>query len=260
MHLDTTLNRGYLKKPLWIYVAAALLLSAPLGNLVISLFSLKIQGWYLPHTWWRALEYVHPLRKAMMGALMVSGAGLLFVRSWAWIFAMGAVALVAFDNAMQIAARAPFNPLTMGLMLLASVTTLVLFASEKFRKPYNNPRLRWWETEPRFRAELPVQIEGIETLAVLEDISRSGALISWKDSNLFCLLASDATLVLPLGLKVKSKVVRRTPYGYGLEFKKMKWSERRVLSAWLRQLERNPRGLSPQVEGTSTLSRDRKAA
>jgi c-di-GMP-binding flagellar brake protein YcgR len=136
----------------------------------------------------------------------------------------------------------------MGLLAVTAmiVTTLaigvIMYLSE-FRKPYLNPRVRWWETSPRYKADLPVEIEH-QHQAVLVDISRTGLLLEWNASAPNLEEGSFCRLKLPTDLALDARVVRKTPRGFGLEFYDLSSDQKRKLRRFLLTLAQDPTRIS----------------
>lgn len=100
--------------------------------------------------------------------------GIWRVRAWGWILfllhalAVGAHSLLGPDFRPLLATQAFFN------LPFTAVALYYLFSST--RKPYFNPRLRWWDRDPRYRDAIHLFIEGKEYK--LFDISLHGIFIA----------------------------------------------------------------------------------
>lgn len=109
------------------------------------------------------------------------------VRKWGWyIFLGSSITLISYNTIVYC-----YNPLYNLAILISFNIALAVIAGIFFRKhiiaPYFNPRLRWWETDPRYRLEISAEIksEVLNIQGEILDISTSG-----------CLIVPDATLSL----------------------------------------------------------------
>lgn len=231
---------GYRKKPAWIYLISAVLIFSPLGNLLWSLASMKVPDWYKPSVWIYWSHYFTVPTWGLLGLLFVAGISLLFVRRWSWALSMGVIGLICIYDIFMIK---HFMALGIGAVIAMISGTLsfglILYFSE-FRKPYLNPRLRWWETSPRYKVELPASISLFDKAGVIADISRSGMLIEWPNSVEIPELSGMCTVSLPTDLKIEGDIKRRTARGYGVKFENLSKEQKKALMVFLETLELDP--------------------
>ena len=230
--------RGYRRKPRWIYAIAFIYMLAPLGNLIWSLASLHIPNWYKPAVWVYWTHYVSPATWAIMSLIFLSGFALLFVARWSWWMALFSLAVIAIYNLFMLKSFSMMGPIAIAAMIAATLGAGVLLYFSQFRQPYLNPRLRWWQTSPRYRADIKVTIQGSPTEAILVDISRTGALLEWPQEIPH--LEGRTALKLPPDTVVDSEVARRTPRGYGVRFANLSSEQSKSLKKWIAQLAKDP--------------------
>jgi hypothetical protein len=234
--------QGYRSKPIWIRLLAAALILAPLGNIAFTLYSLELP-WSGTETWAYWIQFIKPQVWALNVLLLMSGFALIKVRTWTHMLASVTLVLVLIYNIATWEKLLFLGPATFGLMIVASIIASAVLYSRQFRKPYFNPRLRWWETSPRYQARLSVRIthasEGETHPAEILDISRSGIFVS-IESNPELPIGEEHRIVLPTGIEVRAQIVRRTPAGYGFRFVRMGWAERAQIKSFLRQLSSDP--------------------
>ncbi len=238
----STQNSGYRKKPLWIYLAAFILMVTPLGNLLYSLASLGVQDWYHPRTWGYWLQFVNPSTWILLSLIFSSGILLLVVRKWTWTLSLVCLGVIVIYDVVMIATNQfeMMGPIPILLMILATISFgLGLYLTE-FRKPYVNPRLRWWETEPRYRVDLPVTLTKVDHPGNLVDISRSGVLVEWTDPKTVPEIEGTLSLTLPTQIAIPVFVARRTARGYGLQFKSLSSEQKKDLKVFIETLTVDP--------------------
>lgn len=233
-------NRGYKRKPKWIPIVAVFFMLTPFGNFLLTLASLNIPRWWTPDVWAYWVQYVPRMTWALMSLIFLSGVALLFfVRKWALILTMATLALVLIYNVFMIKVFSLMGTMAVSAMMLTTVAAGYFLYFSRFRRPYINPQIRWWETSPRYRAEIPVKVGGSVHNATLVDVSLTGALIEWKTLDQMPLPQKVTQLQLPPGVMVACEVARSTERGYGISFKGDRESSK-ALKNWLRQLETDP--------------------
>jgi hypothetical protein len=234
--------RGYRNKPIWIRLLAAALVLAPLGNIAFTLYSLDLP-WSGPETWLYWIHFIKPQVWALNILLLMSGLALIKVRTWTHMLASVTLLLVIIYNIATWEKLLFLGPATFALMVLASLIATTVLYSQQFRKPYFNPRLRWWETSPRYQARLSVRIthasEGETHPAEILDISRSGLFVA-IESNPELPIGEEHHIILPTGIELRAQIVRRTPTGYGFRFVRVGWTQRAQIKKFVRQLSSDP--------------------
>lgn len=98
------------------------------------------------------------------------------MKAWSWWLALvAALGLVAFSVGVSLyRAQDVGDAWLWTSVVIISVPTVVaaLLLQREIRTPYFNPRIRWWESEPRFAIDAPVRGGGRAL-----DISRNGMFI-----------------------------------------------------------------------------------
>ncbi len=231
---------GYRKKPLWIYLFAVGLTISPVIMLSYAFGSRA--GWHSPGRWLTLLRFVSISTWILCTMQVLAGLGLLFVRRWSWQFALLTMGAITAFDIVQWKSVGSAGIATLAVMVVVTLGFAALISAEMFRRPYLNPRLRWWETSLRFRADLPVQVEaGVS--AVLVDISRTGLLIEWAEGE-SPPLKDQITISLPSELRLPCRLVRRTDRGCGLQFMPLDGAQRTALNGFLKTLAEEPSRLA----------------
>lgn len=229
------------KRPLIITVISLCYLIAPAAIIIQGSFLSRIPL-FGSHSIFTRLYYTDII---ILCLYPVCSIGLYSVRKWGWWMFLGSsLALIVYNIVVYL-----ISPMYNIVLLVIFNVGLAIVAGIFFRKhiiaPYFNPRLRWWESDPRYRLEIAAyitagdeRIEG-ETL----DISESG-----------CLIALNKTLVLgntyPISMRcmghrvdLQGRAMRRSstgenPVRYGMMFVKRDKEQKRHLYALIRDLER----------------------
>ena len=121
--------------------------------------------------------------------------------------------------------------------VLAGITLII---QEKVRKPYFNPKIRWWETATRLRVDLPANlyINGQKNEVLVLDVSTTGCFVEF-DLPLEVGQTSKIDINHDL-LKFESDglVVRKSenPIGYGIKFENTSKGNAKLMKQILKNL------------------------
>ena len=179
---------------------------------------------------------------------MISGFGLWEMRRWAWYLFIITNVLAAYANAVLVSNYGESH--NRGLAFLFSlfmVIGLIYRVGREIRVPYFFPKIRWWESNPRYRLVVPTQIkresgEAIE--AEILDLSIGGCFIKLRHD-----LIQDEALSLDFSIfgqpiNALGTVVWRThstvthPKGVGVKFGPLPRIQRRTLRAINQRLKK----------------------
>ena len=236
---------GYRFKPSWIKILAILLILAPLGNIAVSFISVGVPNLLDLGAWTYWIRFVKPEVWALNFMLLLSGISLLWVRTRTHSLAAVSIGAVLIYNIVSFQDTVFIGPIAIGVSLVVSLIALAILYHRDFRKPYFNPRLRWWETSTSYRVDLPVELTSSESgttiPAVLLDVSRSGLLVKVAD-DISWRLGESQKVQLPKSIHLNAKIVRKhSDHSFGLSFEKPNWKDGQSLKNFIRQLETDPR-------------------
>jgi hypothetical protein len=237
--------------PLSYLVAAAVLFDIPLpslGRVVLS-----------------------PFYFLLSAIAVTAGWGLWEMRRWAWYVLLAANILIAYENASVLHSYGESHH-----KVLAYVASLLLIAglmhriSKEVRVPYFFPKIRWWESNPRFKLSVPVKVArrsaarlgepGASIEGEILDLSMGGCFIKLRTEVSQHEVVSLSFKVFGMAIDCDGTIVWRTqsrvthPKGVGVKFAITTRAQKRVLkqiNAKLRkiaQLYRRSRYLMSQDE------------
>ncbi len=137
----------------------------------------------------------------------------------------------------------PVLPLVLtNLICLIAIATLL---RSKTRSVYFNPRLRWWETSPRFVVNLTASVTrtgGSPMKALLKDVATGGAGLETLDTGYL----KNEIVSLEFQYEgdsyhLKSQIVWEKDTGAGKQFLGLQWADDNTTNDWskLRRLLRN---------------------
>ncbi|HVJ64469.1 MAG TPA: PilZ domain-containing protein [Bdellovibrionota bacterium] len=237
--------QGYIKKPKWIYGLGLAFLLAPFGNFLWSLAALGVRRWWDPAIWRIWVPYVEWYVWVLMLLVAISGLSLMLVRKWSWVLSLAALGSVFVYSVILLPnINSKASVAIVALLMLLTIGAMGVIFFSPFRLPYVNPRLRWWETSPRYRVDIKVKVGDVAQDATLVDISRSGALVEWTSAAV-PELEPRTKITLPMGLTLLVEVIRKTQQGYGLKFlSEHNKADTKTLKTFLEQLSKDPTKLA----------------
>lgn len=168
------------------------------------------------------------------------GYGLWEMKRWAWYWFIAVNVFLVYQNAlMAFHYGESHHPVLAFQFSLGMVLAMVYWVSHEVRVPYFFPRIRWWESDPRFRLSVPVVItrgQGSASLAGdILDLSLGGCFIKLRAE-----LAQDEVVRLAFtvfGIPIdcegvivwRSRSTVTTPKGVGIKFSRLSRSRKRTL-------------------------------
>lgn len=203
------------RKPWAIIVIAFLHFIAPFGNLVMN--SLR-SGRSLVQTWefW-VYALPTPLVVTYVALPPLAGIFIYICRRWSYWCYVACLGLIFLSNVYSFwTSMSGLNFAMLFLVLLIDVVAVAYFMVPSVRQVYFDPRLRWWETAPRFNLDTPGIMDGDE--GFVKNISAGGALVESAKSY------EDGREVLlewnynGKNYRLPGHVVYRKPSGGGVAF------------------------------------------
>ncbi len=178
---------------------------------------------------------------------VITGFGLWEMRRWAWHLFLATCLLVAYFNAILVLeyGETHHRALAFFTAILALLGVLIR-TSRELRVPYFLPRIRWWESNPRYKLSAPGTIsragDGTQLPGEVLDLSIGGCFVKLRSD-----LNQDEDIRIRFtlfgqSLELPGKVVWRTqsavthPKGVGIKFSQPDRPQRKVLKAMLQRL------------------------
>jgi hypothetical protein len=174
---------------------------------------------------------------SMIGA--AAGFGIWEMRRWGWYVFLFTNALIAYTNAVLVVDFSQSShKIAAYFATLLGLALLTYRVSKEVRVPYFLPRIRWWESDPRYRLCVAVSIQrtsGETNVGDILDLSLGGCFIKFRTD-----LHQDETIALQFtvfgqALSCAGTVVWRTqtavthPKGIGVKFAPMPRAQKRAL-------------------------------
>lgn len=158
---------------------------------------------------------------------VAAGFGLVQIRWYGWYLFLFSSLTTIYQTALVLTHHSGANNKFPAFIVYAALQLLMLYiVAKEVRVPYYFPRIRWWESDPRYKLSIPANIERSNDVfnGDIMDISQSGCFIKTREY----FLADDAvTLEFTLfdtPIQCNGRVVWRTestvthPKGIGVKF------------------------------------------
>jgi len=195
---------------------------------------------------------ISPFFYLVCAVTVTAGAGLRRFKSWSW-YVRGVALPLVFYESLRILVDYSSSPYR--LELFGGTTLLLLsmfyFVSRELRVPYRMPRIRWWETNPKFRWDLPTVLQneaGVEKAGTIMDITSKGCFVSTDgvlvpEEKIYVTIP-DPTPGEEEELRIQGRVIWVAqpsvtyPRGAGIRFEKMDRHSRKGVSSLKRKVQR----------------------
>jgi hypothetical protein len=233
----STIASGYAKKPFWIPLAGLIMVLSPFGNYLLALRAAGAENWATPAAWLEFVPEIDPVAAGVMGLVFVAGLGLFTARRWSWALASFSLLATVVYNIVSLQDLLWLGSFQVAAMCAMTGFGLLFLYMGWFRRPYLDPRVRWWETSPRMRTYLPVSIRGLGLRGSLLDVSRTGALVEWSETGPVE-APKNFLLKMPGDFEIKCELARKTARGAGLRFVDVDGATRDSLQELLKRLSR----------------------
>jgi hypothetical protein len=167
------------------------------------------------------------------------GYGFWEVKRWAWHFFLLANAMIIYANAlMAFVYGESHHQVIAFLFSIAMITLLIYEVAREIRVPYFFPKIRWWESDPRYRLSVPVSItrlSGENFAADILDLSMGGCFVKLRTDVSQDERVKLSFVVFGTQLDLDGFVVWRTrstvthPKGVGVKFQPVNRAQKRSL-------------------------------
>ena len=175
------------------------------------------------------------------------GYGFREMTRWAWnIFLLNCL-FVAYTNALIAIRYSESNhPFIAYLVSVALIVGLMTRLGREIRVPFFLPRIRWWETNPRYKLSVPVKVErtGLNFAAEILDLSIGGCFIKTRNDlnqnerilSRFELFGESVEIGGTIVWRSQSSVTH--PKGVGVKFDELDKMQRKVMKAATQHLKK----------------------
>jgi hypothetical protein len=247
----------------FLKIVAWFLLGFPMSYLVIAAigFDISFDGC--------GKILLSPFYYLLSGFAIVTGYGLQEMRRWSWYCFIVVQCLIGYQNAWAVHHYAEsHHRFLIFIFSFLFQTVLVFRVNQEMRVPYLFPKIRWWESNPRYRLAVPVTVtqkNGAVLDAEILDLSVLGCFIkirhdfSQDESVHLQFRAYDYALACEAKVLWCAQSTVTHPKGIGVKFFFLSRPQKRMLRCISRilkkisQLYRSSRYLMSQEEFLKAL-------
>jgi PilZ domain-containing protein len=175
----------------------------------------------------------------------VVAAGVYSVRRWGWYLYVGFAAfLIPYTLRADSIIGSGFGRGVTLFFIAAIVSLCALFFRKHVYSPYFDPRLRWWESAPRYRINLNTRLftrRGEAEAVVMKDISTTGCFVDLSRNlavgeRVWIVIECASAEISCMGRVVRAEARAGVPRGYGVMFDAMNRENRTRLDRLIRAL------------------------
>jgi hypothetical protein len=212
-----------MKRKPWILIVLAILhFIAPFGTMALNAHWAGRDFFYHLELFFQPFNFIHEWPHLILP--WVAAAAIWSCRKWSfylYIICILGLCFVSFNNYYQ--GNTAINPTRLSALYIFNLVVVAYFLLPAVRKVYFDPRMRWWETSPRYFINVDSQFftSTVQGTGFIENISESGLLI--KSEN----LPADKELISvdfkfdETGLSLKGRVIHHqhlNNMGFGIKF------------------------------------------
>ena len=212
---------------------------------------------------------------------MAVGYGFWEMRRWAWHLFVAANILIVYANAVLVADHGTTHHKWIAFVFsFFALCALSVRVTREVRVPYFLPRIRWWESNPRYRLSIPVKVSAKTQDSMGFETALDGEILDLSTRGCFIKIRHEYRMDSPVRLNFSSyglsfefegAVVWRPqstvthPKGLGVKFGAMPRAQKRNLRAVEQRLRKiasfyrshrylmNPEEFSDRMRELSTL-------
>lgn len=169
---------------------------------------------------------------------MIVGYSLWEMHRWGWYLFVATNVLIAYQNAVLLNEYGETHHKFLSFMVfLGGLLAISYRVAREVRVPYFFPKIRWWESNPRYRLAVPVKVTqlGQEFEGQILDVSAGGCFVKLREEITQHEAVKLQYSVFGFDMECEGIVVWRSestvtrPKGVGVKFTVLTREQRRVL-------------------------------
>ncbi len=165
-----------MKRKPWILIVLALVhILAPVGSFIFNAVSSGrtfSEQWIY---WTKVLPW--PLMIIYVGLPVLAGLCIYICKKWSYYIYLACIATILVSNIFSFITHMNYlNLFLLLVVLLIDIFVVGYFMVPSVRKIYMDPRMRWWESKPRYFYDMTAQIDG--SSVQITNISAGGLLFN----------------------------------------------------------------------------------
>ena len=172
---------------------------------------------------------------------VLTGYSLWEMKRWSWYVFLLTNVLIGYSNAIMVSQYGETHHKILAFIFSILMLIMLMFrVGREVRVPYFLPRIRWWESNPRYRLIVPVKLnqpnnEGTPIEGEILDLSLGGCFIKLRSDLKQDEILQLKFVVFGYTIDCSGSVVWRTqstvthPRGVGLKFSPLPRNQRKKL-------------------------------
>ncbi len=170
--------------------------------------------------------------------------GIFRVHEWGWYLALAHLIYITGNNtvALFVGSRTPHWAIY--VFTVITFVVLLTFVRKEIRAPYFNPRVRWWETKPRYKITLDVEMSNDRT-------EITGETYNISEGGMFMVSEDDVNINEHFNVKLSRKEVNpvscegnivwinkdnpNIPSGFGFKFSRLDKEGLLVIKSYIKE-------------------------
>lgn len=237
------------RRPWPLIILALLHVFAPVGNLFMNSFRHNIPMAQLWNLWWAYLPKM--VVSTYVFVPIVAGVLIYICKRWSFYAYLACLALIfavslyGFSTDVNL-----LNFIYLVAVLVVDFFLVAYFMVPAVRQVYMDPRLRWWESAHRYRADLEAEVAG-QGIGQIVNISEGGlfyktAVQLQDDAAVEIKFTYNNSNYLVSGIVVHHRMMG--DHGYGIQFQHTHESLK-LIKKLIRELDEDGRMLTDRLPG-----------
>ncbi len=219
------------RKPWAIIILAILHIFAPLGNLIINAHWLHhslLEHW---NYWMNFMPRILFMTYVVLP--VIAGVAIFICRRWSYWIYLGCLGLIFTSNIYSFYTDVSLVKfLFLLFVLIVDLLAVAYFVVPAVRVVYMDPKLRWWESAPRFQFAHIIDINKRLNAGHIKNISEGGAFLTTefplKEGNRISLTWDFENHYYQVSAVVVFKNTRANAEGYGVQFNHTNESKKQI--------------------------------
>jgi len=182
--------------------------------------------------------FLRPYFYILCGLCMATGYGLWEMKRWSWHLFLGINILITYETSQFVFKNAQNSNKSLAFLGIVGVFLgLTYRLGKEIRVPYFFPKIRWWESDPRYRLAVPARVasDDASVESTILDLSMGGCFVKLRDNLRLDDKVQVHFTVFGILVDCEGVVVWVTdssvthPRGVGLKFQKLTRVQRKAL-------------------------------
>lgn len=231
------------RKPWPILILSLIFFILPLLNLIGTYILLPFDISFIEYLHQLQINSVNHLKLFnMVMPSIVAGVAIYSVKRWSYPVFLTSMVWLFTQSLTDYGQETPLltRLISLGLPMIFNILVVSYVLLPNVRAAYFNPRLRWWESKPRYRFEANISIkrDSKEVLGKISNISEGGVFISTEGPIGVDQLINISFKIFGRHFDVIGKTLyqKGSDYSYGIEFQRLTSNDLKNIRAVIKEM------------------------